>query len=191
MAAWDLVFIVCFLAAVVVLISIASAAIAGKLSLVIHRLRRLGIGAAIYMVVILIAGIASPRRVYRVGDNQCFDDWCIEVTRAARERPDSMVVTLRLSSRARRVPQGEKGTVVYLTDSRQRRYDPAPDPHEVSFSTLLQPGEAVETERRFAVLSDARELGLIYTHEGGFPISFFIGGENGRWIYGPSIVRLE
>ena len=37
-------------------------------------------------------------------------------------------VSLRLSNRAKRVPMGEKGTVVYLTDAEGRRYDPTPEP---------------------------------------------------------------
>ncbi|MGI8989263.1 MAG: tetratricopeptide repeat protein, partial [Bryobacteraceae bacterium] len=96
---------------------------------------------------------------------------------------------MRLSSRAKRVPQGEKGTAVYLIDS-QGRYNPAPESVTVPFDTLLQPGESVTAIRRFEVPGDSRDLGLVYTHEGGFPIEFFIIGEN-RWFHGPPVVRLD
>lgn len=45
-------------------------------------LRRLGIGAAVYFAVVIVVSAVNPRRVYRVGDTQCFDDWCIQVVGA-------------------------------------------------------------------------------------------------------------
>ncbi|MDQ2899290.1 MAG: hypothetical protein M3Y07_05745 [Acidobacteriota bacterium] len=101
-----------------------------------------------------------------------------------------MAVALRLSSRAKCVPQGEKGTVVYLVDLNERRYDAAPDSVTVPFDTLLQPVESVAATRRFEVPGEPRDLGLVYTHEGGFPIGFFIVGEN-HCFYGPPVVRLD
>jgi hypothetical protein len=85
---------------------------------------------------------------------------------------------------------GEKGTVVYLTDARGRRYDPLPDPSAIPLDTILQPGESLIVTRRFDVPPGAQGLGLIYTHEGGFPIGWFIIGEGG-WFQKPPIVRLD
>jgi len=48
------------------------------------------------------------------------------------------------------------GTVVYLTDSAGRRYDPLVDPEAVRLDTRLQPGESVIAMRRFVVAADAR-----------------------------------
>ncbi len=56
-------------------------------------------------------------------------------------------------------------------------------------NTLLRPGESALAKRRFQLPPDARGGGLIYTHEGGFPIGWFIIGEN-HWFHGPDIVRL-
>ena len=155
--------------------------------------RRLAVGATIYFAIVIAVSLVTPRREFRVGDTQCFDDWCIAVVEAHRaESPPatSYDVTLRLSNRARRVPMGEKGTVVYLTDAQARRYDPVPDEAMVPFDTQLQPGTSVIARRRFDVARDARDVGLVYTHEGGFPIGWLIVGEGG-WFSQPPIVRLQ
>jgi hypothetical protein len=155
--------------------------------------RSLAIGAAIYFAVVIAVSILSPRKTYHVGDTQCFDDWCIAVADARRTdepRAARYEVRLRLSNRARRVPMGEKGTVVYLVDRQGRRYDPLPDPGAVDLATVLQPGESRDAMRRFDVAQDAQDLGLIYTHEGGFPIGWLIISEGG-WFAQPPVVRLE
>ncbi len=192
MIVFELLFTVCFLATVVVLVLAAVAAIRGKCAQALAKLRKLGICAAVYMGVVLAVALASTRKTYRIGDTQCFDDWCITVASATRTRAraGSVEASLRLSSRARRAPQGEKGTVIYLIDSHGRRYDPAPESMIIPFDTLLQPGESVVATRRFQVPNDSADLGLVYTHEGGFPIGFFIIGEN-HWFHGPPVVRLD
>ena len=156
-------------------------------------LRRIGVGAAVYLAAVIVVSIVNPRRVYRVGDTQCFDDWCIAVTEAHRAPTSAGTgyeVAMRLSNRARRMPMGEKGTVVYLTDGQGRRYDPNPHATAVPFDTRLQPGESVVATRRFDVPRDAQGLGLVYTHEGGFPIGWLIIGEGG-WFSRPPVVRLD
>jgi len=147
--------------------------------------------AGVYFGIVMAVSLVADRKVYEVGDAQCFDDWCITVAEAGRETPGAPYdVSLRLSSRAKRVPMGEKGTVVYLTDSEGRRYDPLPDPAYIPLDTVLQPGESVVAKRRFGVPSEARGVGLIYAHEGGFPIGWFIIGEGG-WFAKPPIVMLR
>jgi len=190
MTIFEPLFLLCVLTALLLLMLAAVAALRGRRAQALARLTRLGIGGAVYMAVVLAVSAATPRKSYRVGDTQCFDDWCIAVTGATRAPRDTVAVNLRLSSRAKRVPQAEKGTVVYLVDAAGRRYDPVPDPRGVPLDTRLQPGESVNAPWRFAVPPDAGALGLVYTHEGGFPIGFFIIGEN-DWIHGPPIVRLD
>ena len=185
----DLFFLLCLLIAAVMLLQSAALAIRGQRIRALAKLRNLGIGVAAYFAIVFAVAAASPRKSYRIGDAQCFDDWCIAVTGAARTAPDIVKVDLLLSSRAKRVPQGEKGTVVYLLDARGKRYNPQPDPAAIPFDTQLEPGESRETFRRFAVPPDAGSLDLIYTNEGGFPIGFFIIGEN-DCVHGPPVVRL-
>jgi hypothetical protein len=184
------------LLAVVALVMLGSAArsmVAGKRDRAVGVLKRLGIGAGIYFTIVVAVSLLSARRVYHLGDTQCFDDWCITVLSAHRSEtaPASpLEVSIRLSNRAKRVPMGETGTVVYLTDAQGRRYDPLPDPAEVRLDTKLQPGESVIATRRFDVPKNAQGLGLVYTHEGGFPIQWFVISEGG-WFQQPPIVSLN
>jgi hypothetical protein len=189
MTIFDALFLLCFFAAVVALIWAAVVALRGKDAQALMKLRTLGMSAAAYMTVVLVVALVIPRKVYSIGDMQCFDDWCITVVSTAHIS-DSVVVDLRLSRRAKRVPQGEKGTVVYLVDRQGRRYNPTSDREDIPFDTPLQPGESLITTRRFTVPSGVGALGLIYTHEGGFPIGSFVIGEN-DWFHGPPVVWLS
>ena len=190
MTIFEPLFLLLVLAAAIVVVRAVVAILRGRGADARRTLTRLGITATIYMLVVLAVSVATPRRTYRVGDTQCFDDWCIAVTTATRSTPTSVTVGLRLSSRAKRVSQRELGTVVYLTDAAGHRYDPVADSSAAPLDALLRPGEALQTQRTFVVASDARGLGLVYTREGGFPIGFFIIGEN-EWAHGPPLVQLD
>jgi len=189
MTIFDLLFILCFLAAVIVLVLTAITAIRGHRDKALAMLRRLGVCIAIYMAIVLATAIVLPQKVYHVGDTQCFDDWCIAAAKFTRD-PKSIEVELRLSSRAKQAPQGEKGTVAYLVDTQGHRYNPDPESVTIPFDTLLQPSESVLATRRFKVSDNVRNLSLIYTHEGGFPIGSLIIGEN-TWFHGPPVVELK
>src|SRR5580704_1765675 len=117
MTIFEPLFILCFLATVATLIVAAVSAIRGNRAKAVAGLGKLGICAAVYVAALLAVGAASQRKIYGVGDVQCFDDWCITVSGAARTAPRTVEVTLRLSSRAKRRPMGEKGTVAYLVDA--------------------------------------------------------------------------
>ena len=159
-------------------------------------LGRLAISVVTYVAVVAVTSLFVPGREYGVGDPQCFDDWCITVVGArwtnALTAPEGAryEVALRLSSRARRRPMGERGTVVYLTDGRGQRFDPVSDQTDIGLDTVLQPGQSVTATRSFALPREARGLGLVYAREGGFPIGWLVIGEVG-WFHRPPVVRLE
>jgi hypothetical protein len=193
MSIFERLFVLLVLATLCTLLTAVAFLVSGKIARAVRIARRVGIGAAVYFAIVIVVSLFVPRREYRVGDTQCFDDWCIAVVEAQRgDRPPNISydVSLRLSNRARRVPMGEKGTVVYLTDAQGHRYDPLPDAAMVPFDTLLQPRTSVIARRRFEVPHDARDVGLLYTHEGGFPIGWLIIGEGG-WFSQPPIVRFN
>jgi hypothetical protein len=187
MTIFEPLFILCFLATVMTLIVAAVSAIRGNRARAVASLGKLGICAAIYVAAVIAVGAASQRKVYRVGDMQCFDDWCITVTGAARTAPGTVEVALQLSSRAKQRPMGEKGTIAYLVDGQGRRYDPIPGSVTVPFDAKLQPGESVTTKRRFDVPADARDFGFVYAHVGA-SLSPVIG-EN-EFFHGPPLVRM-
>jgi hypothetical protein len=192
MTIFDLLFIAIFLATVVTLLGIAFFAIRGRGARALALLRAFCICAGVYLAMVVLASVFWPRTVLQVGDPRCFDDWCIaveNVTRQPSDRGNSYIVALRLSSTARRVFQREYNVVVYLTDNRGRRYDPTPQESAVSFNVQLGPLESVTATRAFNIPADAEELGLVITHEGGFPGGWFIIGEE-AWFRKPTIVRL-
>jgi len=150
-----------------------------------------GIAITAYLSVVLAVSALTPRRVLNLGDPQCSDDWCLAVESALREvTPDHFVyrVTLRLSSRALRVPQRETGLSVYLLDAGGRRYDPLPRVTDVPLDVQLAPGESATAVRVFHVDNAARDLVFVVAHEGGFPIGWFIIG--GQPLDGRTVVRV-
>lgn len=190
---FDLLFIVVFLATVATLLSAAFLANRGQAARALVVLRRYCICAGAYLGIVVLTSVFWPGTVLQVGDPRCFDDWCIAVENASRQPAGGRVsyaVTLRLSSRARRVSQRENGVVVYLTDNRGRRYDPAQNQSDVPLSVQLGPQESITATRVFEVPADTHEFGLVIAHEGGFPIGWFIVGYE-TWFHKPAIVRLQ
>ncbi len=193
MTLFDLLFILLFLLAVSVLIAAAWFALRGQFRRVRRTLFRLCVGAAVYMGVVVAVSLVLPRRVMKAGDLQCFDDWCISVVgfrRASESTRVAYSVDLRLLSRARRVSQRENNLAVYLTDHEGRRYDPVPDSASAPFNVLLGPQESAVVSRSFLLPADAADVGVVITHQGGFPIGWFIIGYD-TWFRKPPIAKLQ
>ena len=89
--------------------------------------------AVVYLGIVVLVSLFWPRRVLQVGEPRCFYEWCIAVEGVHRTPGNagvSYVVNLRLSSSAR-VAQRNRNVIVYLTDDRGRRYDPAPQTRQL------------------------------------------------------------
>jgi hypothetical protein len=193
MSPFDLLFIVLFLAAVFTLIAVAWFALRRRFDRARRILVRLLVCAGAYMAAVIAVSLIPPRRVVQAGDPQCFDDWCVSVGGFKRYPEGDRVaysVDLRLSSRARRISQRENNLAVYLTDDRARRYDPAADVPSAPFNVLLRPQESVVVNRLFLVPGDATGLCIVITHQGGFPMGWFIIGYD-TWFRKPPITRLQ
>ncbi len=190
MTLFDLLFIVLFLTSVVTLLTAAVAALRGRGRKALSILRTFGICLAIYLAIVVAVALASPQRVINIGEPHCFDDWCITVEHAEHHGAQ-LNVTFKVSSRALRVTQREKGVQVYLYGAGGRRIDPAPDPLAIPLDLRIGPGESFETLRTFTVPSDARDLGLVVAHEGSFcfPACFIIG-DDGNPLHKKTIVPL-
>ncbi len=184
MTLFDLLFLALALAAIATLAAAALAALRGHRARALLLLRRLGIAAALYLGVVLLVSLATPRRWVKLGEDRCADDWCVAVAGVRRDSAadeELYTVSLRLSSRARRVSQRERSLAVYLRDRAGRRYDPLPDVGEVPFDTLLRAGESLEAVRRFRVPAGAAVQGLVIAREGfggRFPGCCIIADEN-------------
>lgn len=189
---FDLLFILIFLTSIFTLISATVLGIRGKGAVALKILRIWGAAAGAYLGIIVVVSLILPRGVLHVGEERCFDDWCIAVEHVERKPSQANIeylATLRVFSRARRISQREKDVVVYLTDDRGRRYEPALEKDAVPLDVRLGPLESVETTRKFEVPADAKGVGLVVGHRGrGFPIGWLIIGYE-TWFRKPTIVR--
>jgi hypothetical protein len=193
MSVFDLLFLASCFIALITLIVAARFVLRREFERAGGTLRNLAVSVGAYFAVVIIVSLISPRRVFKPGASQCFDDWCIGVDgfrRAPGARGVAYSVDLRLSSRARRVAQREKNVSVYLTDDHRSRYDSIATSSGSPFDVLLQPEESVIVNRSFLVPAQAKSVGLVIAHEGGFPIGWFIIGYD-TWFRQPAVVPLH
>ena len=195
MTIFDLLFIVIVFASAAMLAVVIAAALRGRGSQAVRLLAALGVSLALYLGVIALVALASPPRVMALGQDRCFDDWCVAVEDSARsESPKGaeLTVTLRLSNRARRAPQRENGIAVAVVDDEGRRFEAAAKHEDAPFNILLPPGESVTTTRTFEVSGASGQLNVVVEHAGfsRFP-GMFIIGDDSSLFHKPTIVRLR
>jgi hypothetical protein len=195
MTIFDLVFILVFLGTVAVLVWVLIAAVRGFRMKALRRLLALGSYLAIYLAIVVMVSLLSPRKEFRIGQDECFDDWCMAVEKAefasavgqgaARisTRGVFCIATLRVSSRALGRAQAAPDAAVHLLDDRGRIYYASPEgqqAYERSFGSSiplgsrLEPGSSFQSVRVFELPADADNLGLVVEH-GGWPGRFIIG----------------
>jgi len=193
MTIFDLLFILLFLVMLASLLWAAGCAVRGQFSRAGRVLIRIAACGAVYITIVIVASAILPRRTVNLREPQCFDDYCASVD-AFRRIPQSAgaeySVELRLSNHALRGSEREKNLVMYLTDAGGRRYDPVGDKSSDPYTVLIAPQESVVVTRSFLVPNDAGEIGAVVTHEGGFPIGWFIIGYD-TWFRKPPVVMLK
>ena len=177
MTLFDLVFLLVALASAVTLLVTVGLVLAGRGARAWRLLRAYLAFAAIYMAVVVASPLVVPRRVITLGESLCFDDWCIaidSVTPSTSSSGTTYDVKFRMFSRARGITQRENNLALYLVDSSGRRFNPLPRESDVPLNVQLGPGDSADARRTFDVPPDAKDLGLVIAHEGGFPIEWFI-----------------
>lgn len=190
---FDLLFIILFLAAVSALLSATWFTLRRQFNRARRILSRLFVCSITYMTLVIVTSLILPRQVMKLEDLQCFDDMCVSVDGFSRMPEGTSVkyaVDMRLSNSARRVTQRENNLVMYLTDAQGRRYDPMPGSSSTPYNVLLAPQESIVVSRSFLVPTDAAGLAAVITHEGGFPIGWFIIGYD-TWFRKPPLIKLE
>ena len=109
---FELVFVCVVLATIMTLGAAAVSGVRGKRARARRSVLRVAIGLAVYLGVVVATSFVIPQRVYRVGEAQCFDDWCIEVASARRVGPppsEAYEVSLTLSNHGRARPWEKRG----------------------------------------------------------------------------------
>jgi hypothetical protein len=181
MTIFDLLLIASVLLVLMTLLVVMGLAVARHWRSARRLLAALGIYVAAYLTVVVVVSWVSRPRQINANEDLCFDDWCIAVERIEHgttlSSPANHRVTFRLASRARRRPQRERNLTVYLLDAHGGRFEPITPSGEPPFDTLLFPNDTVRTTRAFDLPLDVTPDRLIITHQGGFPIGWFIIGE--------------
>jgi hypothetical protein len=193
MTLFDLLFILVVLATLASLFWSALCAVRGRFGRASRVFTGILVADAVYMALVIAVSALSPQLIVKLGEPQCFDDYCASVD-AFRHIPQGASVEyrvdLRLFSRALRGSEREKNLMMYLTDSQGRRYDPAGVKSSAPYTILLAPQESALVTRSFSVPAGAADLGAVVTHEGGFPIRWLIIGYD-TWFRKPPVVMLR
>jgi hypothetical protein len=197
---FDFVFIGCFLFVVIYSLRIVWSLIRRRSRIALRQIRRLAIFVIVYLMLDISVALASPQKVFRVGDTRCFDDWCISVEEVKTTevigpnvhpaRGRFLLVTLRVSSRAGRVRQSAPDALVYLVDASGNRFDVADSAQEAfersngrqtALTSMLDPQTSFPSVRVFDVPSDLQEIGLAVRH-GAWP-GWFVIGDDGSFFH--------
>src|SRR5581483_371679 len=134
MSIFDLLFAGCFLGTVFYGGWIAWLAMRQRWAHVRRHALRLGMGAGLYLAVLVAVGFASPRRQLSPDALLRYDDWCLGVEQSefadtlgdvpAEAGRHFLIVTMKVVSTAGRVRQAAPaGALVYLLDGADARYD--------------------------------------------------------------------
>ncbi len=195
MTIFDILFMASFLAVTGMVVTAAIAGLLGRRARALKVVRALAVYTGLYVGILIAVSLVSPRRVLDVGTAKCWDDWCVGVTGVdliPAETTVTYAVTLRVSSRARGLPQRGLEPEVYVLDGQNRRHDPAVGLGRTPTEFTLQPEEAVTFTRVFQVPTDAEDPVLVLNPGGGgvqFPGWFIIGSENSLF-HEPIVVPL-
>jgi hypothetical protein len=170
--------------------------------------RRLALGLVIYlcMYAILLVGAAliGPQQVLAMRQPRCFDDWCASVEKveqkqaigAAQAQGVFYLVTIQVSSRAKRISQRALDADVYLVEG-GTRYDLSPQGQRAleaagqagkPLNSLVDAGNSFTYVAVFDLPSRTGQAGLVITH-GAFP-GILIIGDDQSLFHKPTIIQL-
>jgi hypothetical protein len=209
---FELLFVIVFLASVTTLAAVAVLALRGLRRRALRLLVGYGLGAALYLGAVVLVSVISPQRVLVVGDDRCFDDWCVAAEsvaivselgrgeRAQKAAGTFYVVTLRLSNHARGRPQRASSAAVRLLDGRGRWYEVSPRGQAAfeaehgpaaPLTATIPVGGSLTTVRVFDLPREARGVGLAVEHPVGFSPGLLVIGDEASLLHTPTIVRLD
>ena len=170
-------------------------------------LRRLLVFVGGYTLLLIAVSVAEPQREIPIGTAQCFDEWCVTVQGVVRQaaigevraKGTFYVVTLSLSSRAKRRRQSEPDAIVYLLDGAGRRFDVSESAQRglvaegiagERLDAFLDPGAAVLSRVAFDVPNDAAHVALVKASRSRFPFRWIVGDPQ-SWLHRPTVVPLN
>jgi hypothetical protein len=164
-----------------------------------------GIYASVYALLLVSLALLSPQQVLAMGQLRCFDDWCASVERVeiqpaigrVQARGAFYIVTIQVSSRAKRISQRALDAGVYLLDEQGKRYDASIQGQQAleaaglagqPLNSLVDAGGSFTTTTVFDLPLSSTQPGLVITH-GAFP-GIIIIGDDQSFLHKPTIIQL-
>jgi hypothetical protein len=181
------------LASVVTLITVAVFCLRREFGRARRVAFRWGICAATYAAILVAAAMTPHESALKIGAPYCDDDMCMSVesiSRTPEQAGSSYRFGIRLFTRANHGPRSAKGSSVYLTDERNRRFLPVYDPAASPFDVNVEPGKSVSTSLTFHIPLDAHSLAFAAGMDRIQYASFIIG--SGDLLHYPRLkLRLQ
>ncbi len=198
----EAIFIVLFLASVMVAIAVFLLAVTRRKAAAWRMFLGMGAVWCVYFVILVASNLMARPRVTAAGEDRCFDEMCFAVVKAQTlsslpVRPDRAlyVITVRATSHSRSRTQAEGGLRArlyadgkYFAVSAQ-----AQQAYELEhgkgrgLSQRLAPGESIRSVVVFEVPQSVMHPGLTLDH--GFTPGYFVLGES-PFFRGPDIITL-
>ena len=122
----------------------------------------MGVAAGVLLRWCAVVAFAAVLLVHQIGEPRASIDCGVTVTgakRVAAGNSQQWTVDLRISSRAKRIQQRERGAAVHLVDSQGRKFFPLATAADVPLDVQVGPGESADATRRFDLLpADATDV---------------------------------
>jgi Domain of unknown function (DUF4352) len=210
MTPFDLLFLVSVVGCAVTVICAIVALAIRQWAMARAILLGLGCYLLLYALGVVAFSAFTPQRVIPTGQTQCFDDWCIAVAHAAQSptlhvgaqtvtaQGRFLVVTLQVTSTAKRVSQREQIAQVYLVDGAGHRYDTsavgqsALDAAGLSGPPLdssIGPGDAFTDTVVFDTPVQATGFSIVVAHP-PFPGVVVIGDDQ-SFFHHPTLMQID
>jgi hypothetical protein len=165
----------------------------------------LGIYLGLYALALVSVSLLSPQRVLPMHELRCYDDWCasverVEIQPAIREvqaQGTFFLVTIQVTSKAKRIRQRARDAAVFLLDDQGRRFDPSLEGQQAleiaglagqPLYSLVDAGGSFMHTAVFDLPADANQPALVFSH-GVFP-GVIIIGDSQSFLHKPTIVPL-
>ncbi|MGH9762255.1 MAG: hypothetical protein ACREDR_26975 [Blastocatellia bacterium] len=164
----------------------------------------------LYFGVLIAISAVTPRKLIPMGEDRCYDDWCIGAenltvartigsgANAATAKGIFYIVTLKVSSRALRITQRAKDAAVVVIDEQDRSYFPSAEGQRAydaingvgpAITNKLGPGDSFTTTVIFDIPLNAAQVGLEVQH--GFWPGRLIIGESTSFFHKRTLIALS
>lgn len=205
MTSFDILFLAALLATICTVLRVVYLLLRGRRNECRSPIRRWMMCAGLYALALLATSALQPRTVVAVGQQRCFDDWCVAVDSSARQkvigsahaRGTYVIVRGRILNRGRGRTQRERDVYAVLRDDRGNQYREAAEGEDAltrvtgdssHLTDAIDAGASKRVSLVFDVPGDQPSLVFIVAHA-WFPHALIIG-DSESLFHRPTVVLL-